>query len=104
MTRTARQPFSFEDYALLEEASSIKHEFLDGQVWATAGGSPEHAAIAASLREVVLVAHDERRIDLWRRVDEHWTQVIVGPEERMTLASIDCELAVADIYFDPLAP
>ncbi|MBC8067660.1 MAG: hypothetical protein IAG13_04940 [Deltaproteobacteria bacterium] len=46
MTGLARQPFSFEDYALLEERSEIKHEFLDSQVWAIAGGSPEHAAIA----------------------------------------------------------
>src|SRR5690606_31274388 len=28
---------------------SIKHEFLDGLVWAMAGGSPEHAAIAANI-------------------------------------------------------
>jgi Uma2 family endonuclease len=189
VTRLARQPFSFDDYVELEERGSIKHEFLDGQVWAMAGGSPEHAAIAAniiallkqgllgkrcqvftsdlrirvgdtglctypdaavvcgsleldpddrkrhtalnpivlvevlspttegydrgeklahykriaSLREVVLVAHDERRIDLWRRVDERWTQVTVGPEQTVTLTSIECELVVAEIYFDPLA-
>jgi Uma2 family endonuclease len=29
----------------LEEESVVKHEFLDGEVWAMAGGSPEHAAL-----------------------------------------------------------
>jgi hypothetical protein len=36
MTRTARQLFSFRDYIELEEESTVKHEFLDGWVWAMA--------------------------------------------------------------------
>ncbi len=36
-------------YLQLEQASSAKHEFLDGQVGAMAGGSPEHAGIAANV-------------------------------------------------------
>jgi Uma2 family endonuclease len=40
----ARQRFSFDEYLLLEEIAEVKHEFLDGEVWAMAGGSPEHAA------------------------------------------------------------
>lgn len=31
----------------------------------------------ASLREVVLVAHDERRLEIWRRVGAIWTTEIV---------------------------
>ncbi len=45
MTAPARQRFDFESYVLLEADSSAKHEFLDGEVWAMAGGSPEHAAL-----------------------------------------------------------
>jgi Uma2 family endonuclease len=45
----ARQLFSFYDYLEVETMSSIKHEFLDGQVWAMAGGTPEHAAVAAAV-------------------------------------------------------
>lgn len=186
----ARQPFTFEDYVDLEESSPIKHEFLDGQVWAMSGGSPEHAAIAGtiigllrqhlvgkrrrvftsdlrirvdqtglgtypdasvvrgalqldpadrrghtvqnptvvvevlspttaaydrgeklahyqripSLQEVLLVAHDERRIDLWRRVADHWTLLTFGPDDAVVLESLGCRLPVAEIYFDPLAP
>ena len=190
MSQLARPCFDFEDYVLLEEDSAIKHEFLDGQVWAMASGGPAHAAITAalihllgqgltgkrarvytadlrvrvlstglctypdasviggaveldpadkkghtavnptvlvevlsprtagydrgeklahyqlipSLREVMLVAHDEHRVDLWRRVGDHWTQLTFVPGQSVTLESIACTLPVADIYFDPLAP
>lgn len=185
----ARQRFSFEDYLVLEEASPVKHEFLDGHVWAMAGGSPEHGAIAAnviamlgaalrdrpcrvftsdvrvrvtatglatypdvsvvcgqletdpadakghtvvnpvvvvevlspstedydrgekvahykqvaSLREIVLVAHDEPRIELWRRDGDHWILEVVRGEGAAVLPSLGCELALADVYRNPLA-
>jgi Uma2 family endonuclease len=41
--------FSFELYLQVEEDSGVKHEFLEGAVWAMSGGSPEHAAIAANV-------------------------------------------------------
>lgn len=44
-----RQQFTFYDYLLLEEVSTVKHEFLNGVVWAMAGGSPDHARIAANV-------------------------------------------------------
>ncbi len=190
MTLLARQIFSFDAYVDLEASSPIKHEFLDGQVWAMAGGSPEHAAVAAtvigllgralvgqrcrvftsdlrirvastglasypdaavicgavaldpddrkghtainptllvevlspttedydrgeklahykrieSLREIMLIAHDEHRVDLWRRAGDHWTQLTFGPTDAVKLESVACSLLVADLYFDPLAP
>jgi Uma2 family endonuclease len=45
----ARPRFTFEDYLALEDGSPSKHEFLDGSVWAMAGGTPDHAAIAANI-------------------------------------------------------
>ncbi|MGH9390658.1 MAG: Uma2 family endonuclease, partial [Vicinamibacteria bacterium] len=46
---------TYADYLAHEEASNVKHEYLDGEIYAMAGGSPpEHAslavAIASSLR------------------------------------------------------
>ena len=49
MSQAARQLFTFDDYVLLEEMSTVRHEFLNGEVWAMAGGSPDHAAIAANV-------------------------------------------------------
>jgi len=184
----ARQRFTFDDYLVLEETSAAKHEFLDGQVWAMAGGSPEHGAIAAnvivllgsqlrdrpcrvftsdvrirvkatglatypdvsvvcgrqesdpddrhgntvinprvvvevlspstedydrgeklahykqipSLQEIVLVAHEERRIELWRREADHWILDVIRGEQSATIASIGCALTPREVYRNPL--
>ncbi|HVK74235.1 MAG TPA: Uma2 family endonuclease, partial [Kofleriaceae bacterium] len=170
--------------------AAVRHEFLAGNVWAMAGGSPEHAAIAAnviallaaqlrdrrcrvftadlrirvtatglgtypdvtvvcgqlardpddprgntvvnptllvevlspstedydrgeklahykridSLAEVILVAHDEPRLEIWRRQGDHWTLDVVHGDATAHLTSLDVELSVADVYRDPLAP
>jgi Uma2 family endonuclease len=49
VSEAARQHFTFRDYVDLEEISGVRHEFLAGQVWAMAGGSPDHARIAANV-------------------------------------------------------
>lgn len=189
VTRFARQPFTFREYVELEETSPVKHEFLEGEVWAITGGSPDHAGLAAkiiamlgaavqgrpcrvfssdlrirvaetglasypdasivcgeleldpedpkghtvlnplllvevlspsteaydrgeklahyqriaSLREVLLLAHDEPRLDLWRRRSGSWTLSTHRPGDRVILTSL--ETAVLDIealFRDPL--
>lgn len=49
MTQSLHQRFTFAEYVLLEEMSTVRHEYLDGQAWAMAGGSPQHAAIAGNV-------------------------------------------------------
>jgi Uma2 family endonuclease len=188
MAFAARQRFTFADYLILEESSSVKHEFLDGHVWAMAGGTPDHGAIAAdvivalgsqlrdrpcrvftsdvrirvvatglatypdvsvvcgrqesdpadpnghtvsnprllvevlspstedydrgeklahykqieSLQEIVLVAHEERRLEHWRRDGDHWILEVARGDEPAILASIDCRLAAGEVYRNPL--
>jgi Uma2 family endonuclease len=41
--------YTYEEYAGLEEESSIRHEYLDGEIYAMAGGTPDHAALAAAV-------------------------------------------------------
>lgn len=189
MVAPVRQRFDFEAYVLLEEDSPIKHEFLDGLVWAMAGGSPDHAGIAAnitrvlgnqlvgrrcrvftsdlrirvkatglatypdvtvvcgqleldpddpkhhtvtnpkvlvevlspstedydrgekldhyrqiaSLEMVLLVAHDARRVEVWRRTDTGWANDAVPDGGTIAVEPIECQLSVAEIYRDPLA-
>lgn len=44
-----RQHFTFDEYVMLEEMARVKHEYLAGQVWAMAGGSPAHARVTANV-------------------------------------------------------
>jgi Uma2 family endonuclease len=41
--------YTFADYLRLEEESSTRHEFLEGEIVAMAGGTPEHAALAMAV-------------------------------------------------------
>jgi len=41
--------YSWEDYLALEASSNVKHEFLQGQIYGMAGGTPEHAALKAAV-------------------------------------------------------
>lgn len=180
-----QRKFTIDDFVSLEAYANVKHEYLAGQIWAMAGGTPEHGTWAAnvigtlaahlrgkpyrvqtsdvrirvqatgldtypdvsvvcgpalrddgdrnaivnpallfevtspgtedydrgdklehykaipSLKEVVLVAHDARRIDVVSRDDGGaWIMRSATAGETLRLASIDCDLAVDDVYLD----
>jgi Uma2 family endonuclease len=40
---------TFADYLDLEAASNVRHEYLGGEIYAMAGGSPEHAALCLAV-------------------------------------------------------
>ena len=190
MVQAMHHRFTFAEYVTLEEDSGTKHEFLGDQVWAMAGGTPEHAAIAGnivtllnvqlvgrtcrvftsdlrirvgatglgtypdvsvvcgkleldpqdpkqqtvvnprvlvevlspsteqydrgdklyhyqqirSLEEVVLVAHDRREIEIVRKeANGTWSRHFARDGETAKLASIACDLPLAQVYRDPLA-
>lgn len=44
-----RVRYEWSEYLALEESSNTKHEFLEGRIYAMAGGTPEHAALAAAM-------------------------------------------------------
>lgn len=48
--------YSFAEYLAVEEMSAVKHEFLDGNIFAMAGGSPLHAALSMSMGAALLSA------------------------------------------------
>jgi Uma2 family endonuclease len=41
--------YTYDEYLALEGSSNVKHEYLEGQIFAIAGGTPEHAALAAAV-------------------------------------------------------
>jgi Uma2 family endonuclease len=44
----SQRHYTLDDYLGVEEMSSVRHEFVDGQIFAMAGGPPEHAALSAA--------------------------------------------------------
>jgi Uma2 family endonuclease len=40
---------SFEDYLAIEQTSTVRHEFLNGGIYAMASGSARHAALAGAV-------------------------------------------------------
>ena len=44
-----RHSYSYADYLELDERSNVKLEFLDGEIFAMAGGTPQHAALAMNV-------------------------------------------------------
>jgi Uma2 family endonuclease len=47
----ARSPqhLSYAEYVALEEGSAVKHEYVRGEIFAMAGGTPEHAALQVAM-------------------------------------------------------
>ncbi len=189
MVQVARQRYPFRQYLELEQLSPVKHEFLEGEVWAMAGGTPEHAAVAAnvltllstqlrgkrcrvfdsdlrirvtttglgtypdvsvvcdqlevdpndpsgttvvnprvvvevlssstegydrgeklasykqieSLQEIVLVAFDKWRVDVWRRDDGQWVEHSTLEKGNAKLQSLGVTLPLDEVYRNPLA-
>jgi Uma2 family endonuclease len=46
---TPRHGYTFAEYLALEQASNVKHEYFNGEIYAMAGGTPAHAALAVAV-------------------------------------------------------
>jgi Uma2 family endonuclease len=40
---------TYAEYLAAEAVAEVRHEYLNGEVWEMAGGTPEHSALAAAL-------------------------------------------------------
>jgi len=67
------------------------------------GEKLEHYKKIAALREVVLVAHDERLIEVWRRGDDGTWSRREARSGVLALTAVDCTLVVDDVFRDELA-
>ncbi len=93
MLSAPRHRYTFEQYLEIEEIARVRHEFYDGEIYAMAGGTPEHAAMAAAVmaalgRQLVGAACRVYSSDLRVRVLATGlatypdVTVICGPSER----------------------
>jgi Uma2 family endonuclease len=89
---------SFADYLALEDASNTKHEFLNGEIYGMAGGTPEYRRIP-SLAAVVLVSHRGPAIEVWERgPDSAWRRREFGPGQAAEIQALPARLLVDEIY------
>ncbi len=54
--------------------------------------------LLASVREVLIVSHEEPRLTLHRKEGDAWTTLTAGPDEKLALARFSGELAVDELY------
>jgi len=52
--------YTYAQYVALERESSTKHEFFDGEIYAMAGGSEDHSALAVNVLAALLGAVGDR--------------------------------------------
>jgi Uma2 family endonuclease len=55
-----RHRYTYAQYVALERESTTKHEFFDGEIYAMAGGSEDHAALSVSVLAALLGAVGDR--------------------------------------------
>ena len=53
MTGAPLHRYTYPDYVALEEVSTTKHEFLNGEIYAMAGGSEDHSALSAEVLRIL---------------------------------------------------
>ena len=46
--------YTYAEYLELEEGNAARHEFLNGEIYAMAGGTPKHAALAIAVAAALL--------------------------------------------------
>lgn len=56
MAASTPHRLTFEDYLRIEDDSAIKHEFINGQVFAMSGGTPDHAGVTANVSSLLTIA------------------------------------------------
>jgi Uma2 family endonuclease len=116
--------YTLEDYLGVEEMSGVRHELVDGQIFAMAGGTPdtnpsviievlspsteaydrgekrEHYQQIDALREYVLISQHQRRVEVFRRVDSGWTHDVHDAGSTIDLASLGISLSTDELYDD----
>lgn len=60
MHALSRHRHEYAEYLALDEVSNVKLEYLDGEIFAMAGGTPDHAALAMTIGATLLAQVRDR--------------------------------------------
>jgi Uma2 family endonuclease len=100
MQTVRRTEYTLAEYLSLEAMSNTRHEYLDGQIYAMSGGTPEHSALIAAAIHVLfrqLLGGRCRPLDSNARIRVPATGLDTYPD-----ISVVCGPRLVDIE-DPLA-
>jgi Uma2 family endonuclease len=102
-TLTPHHRYTFEEYLALEEASSTRHGFYDGAIYAMAGGTPEHAALTMRFGALLLEQLGARcRVyssDLRVRVEE--TGLTTYPDVTVVCGQVETAAGNPSVVVNP---
>jgi Uma2 family endonuclease len=96
---------TYHEYVAAERNSDLRHEFIAGQVFAMAGGTPEHGAIAAALiRELGLALRDKpcRVYSSDVRVRIAATGLTTYPDASVVCGQLEIDAMDADAIANPV--
>ncbi|HEY1955287.1 MAG TPA: Uma2 family endonuclease [Polyangiaceae bacterium] len=95
---------TYAEYLAFEQKSETKHEFLNGEVFAMAGGTIEHGALAASLARVIgnaLRARPCRPLSSDVRVRVKATDLATYPDLTIVCGKVETDRDDPDGVLDP---
>lgn len=105
MGQPARLPYyTYDEYRRFERDSNVKHEYLDGQILAMAGGTLEHAGLAAAIIEHLgaqLAAAGCHAYTSDVRVRVMATGLATYPDVTVVCGSIECDPEDANGIVNP---
>jgi Uma2 family endonuclease len=90
------KPLSSEDYLELEAASAVKHEFVDGQVYALAGATDRHNRIVTNLTGHLWLA--TRRGPCRVYSSDMKLRIATGPSERFYYPDVMVTCSESDTH------
>jgi Uma2 family endonuclease len=97
--------FSFREYLQVDAESSVKHEFLDGMILAMAGGTPDHAALAAAVTASLNRQLEGKRCRVYSealRVRVQPTGFAGYPDVTVVCTKLDLDPDDANTVIDPM--
>ncbi|MBK6514267.1 MAG: Uma2 family endonuclease [Polyangiaceae bacterium] len=101
---TPHHVFSYEEYLERERVTGLKHEFLEGHVFAMAGGTPEHARLIAEVSFALRSLIDPRRCRVFSselKVRVRATGLVTYPDVAVVCGDVERDEADPNAVLNP---
>jgi Uma2 family endonuclease len=96
---------TYQDYLTAEAAAGRKHEYVHGEVFAMAGGTPEHGALAMTVGALLVVALRDRPCRVFNsdvRLRIHASDVSTYPDLSVVCGQLERASDDPDAIVNPI--